>query len=104
MIATKRFASPSAASNRSSRAIQKQYADFQAATGCPLALEYESLDLNPLVDTLFTRQGLKDGTWDLAFIVTDWIAEAVEAAPCSTLPHSCAPTQSPTIREVGRRR
>jgi len=61
------------------RAIQKQYADFQAATGCPLGLEFESLDLNPLVDALFTRQGLKDGTWDIAFIVTDWIAEAVES-------------------------
>jgi multiple sugar transport system substrate-binding protein len=60
------------------RAIRKQYADFQAATGCQLALEFESLDLNPLVDALFTRQGLKDGTWDIAFIVTDWIAEAVE--------------------------
>jgi multiple sugar transport system substrate-binding protein len=60
------------------RAIRQQYASFQAATGCPLALECESLDLNPLVETLFTRQGLKDETWDIAFIVTDWIAEAVK--------------------------
>jgi multiple sugar transport system substrate-binding protein len=60
-------------------AIQKQWADFQQVTGCPLRLDYESLDLNPLVDTLFTRGGLKDGTWDLAFIVTDWLADAVES-------------------------
>jgi multiple sugar transport system substrate-binding protein len=58
-------------------AIQKQWADFQATTGCRLHLEWESLDLNPLVDTLFTRGGLKDGTWDIAFIVTDWLADAV---------------------------
>jgi multiple sugar transport system substrate-binding protein len=57
-------------------AIQRQWADFQAATGCPLRLEYESLDLNPLVDSLFARNGLRDGTWDIAFIVTDWLAEA----------------------------
>ena len=59
--------------------IQKQWADFQQITGCPLRLESESLDLNPLVATLFTRGGLKDGTWDLAFIVTDWLADAVES-------------------------
>lgn len=58
-------------------AIEKQWASFQAATGCPLRLEWESLDLNPLVDSLFAQCGLKDGTWDIAFIVTDWLAEAV---------------------------
>jgi len=58
-------------------AIAKQYADFQAATGCSLPLEPVALDLNPLFATLFTRDGLKDGTWDIAFVVTDWIAEAV---------------------------
>ncbi|MBV9228953.1 MAG: extracellular solute-binding protein, partial [Chloroflexi bacterium] len=61
------------------RAIQKQYASFQAATGCPLALEYTSLDLPPLYESLFTRQGLRDGTWDIAFVVTDWVAEAVQS-------------------------
>lgn len=60
------------------RAIQQQYASFQQATGCPLGLACEPLDLNPLVDTLFTRRGLKDGTWDIAFVVTDWVAEAVD--------------------------
>jgi len=59
-------------------AIRKQYADFCARTGCTLPLEAVPLDLNPLYDTLFTQGGLKDGTWDIAFIVTDWLAEAVE--------------------------
>jgi multiple sugar transport system substrate-binding protein len=58
-------------------AITKQYADFQATTGCSLRLEPEALDLNPLFETLFVQSGLEDGTWDIAFIVTDWIAEAV---------------------------
>jgi multiple sugar transport system substrate-binding protein len=58
-------------------AIAKQYADFQMASDCRLRLEPVALDLNPLFETLFTRGGLKDGTWDIAFIVTDWIAEAV---------------------------
>ena len=58
-------------------AMQKQWADFQKASGCPLRLEWEALDLNPLVESLFTRGGLRDGTWDLAFIVTDWLADAV---------------------------
>lgn len=59
------------------RSITRQYESFQAATGCPLELDYELLDLNPLVDSLFTKGGLKDGTWDVAFVVTDWIADAV---------------------------
>ena len=58
-------------------AIQKQWDDFRRATDCPLHLEWESLDLNPLVASLFTSGGLKDGTWDIAFVVTDWLADAV---------------------------
>src|ERR687889_317715 len=58
-------------------AIVKQYADFQAATGCSLELEPVALDLNPLFETLFAEGGLKDGTWDIAFIVTDWLADAI---------------------------
>jgi multiple sugar transport system substrate-binding protein len=60
-------------------AVRKQYASFRAATGCALDLEAVGLDLNPLVETLFTSGGLADGTWDVAFVVTDWIAEAVES-------------------------
>ncbi len=61
-------------------AIQKIWQSFQDKTGSSLQLQAEALDLNPLYDSLFTRQGLKDGTWDVAFIVTDWLAEAVEDA------------------------
>lgn len=58
-------------------AIARQYDDFQRVSGCPLRLEPVALHLNPLFETLFTRGGLIDGSWDVAFIVTDWMAEAV---------------------------
>lgn len=60
------------------RAIQRQFASFQAATGCPLRLDAVPLDLNPLSEGLFARHGLRNGDWDIAFIVNDWLAEAVE--------------------------
>jgi len=58
-------------------AIQQQWDTFRVESGCPLELDAVSLDLNPLVETLFTGGGLRDGAWDIAFIVTDWIADAV---------------------------
>ena len=58
------------------RAIEEQFASFQRASGCPLQIDAVALDLNPLVDTLFTNGGLKSGEWDVAFVVTDWLAEA----------------------------
>jgi multiple sugar transport system substrate-binding protein len=66
-------------------AIQKQFASFQAASGSSLRMEYESLDLTPLYDTLFERAGLANGTWDIAFVVTDWVAEAVERGALADL-------------------
>jgi len=58
-------------------AIRKQWADFCTVTGCTLKLDAVALDLNPLAETLFTNGGLQGGTWDVAFIVTDWLADAV---------------------------
>ncbi len=59
-------------------AIGKEWSSFAEASGVTLALESEALDLNPLYESLFTRGGLKDGTWDIAFLPTDWLAEAVD--------------------------
>lgn len=58
-------------------AIRAQFADFQQASGCSLDLDSVALDLNPLAETLFVQGGLRDGTWDIAFLATDWIADAV---------------------------
>ena len=60
-------------------AIARQFADFTRTSGIPARLETEALDLNPLHDTLFARRGLADGSFDLAFISTDWLAEAQAA-------------------------
>ena len=70
------------------QSIPRQWNDFVESTGCRLRLEWEMLDLNPLVDSLFTRGGLKDGTWDVAFIITDRLTEAVESEALRDLtPH-----------------
>lgn len=58
-------------------AIAQQWAAFEAEQHTGLQLEAESLDLNPLVESLFTQGGLKNGDWDIAFVVTDWLADAV---------------------------
>jgi multiple sugar transport system substrate-binding protein len=56
-------------------AIARQFAAFTRATGTDARLEIEALDLNPLHERLFARRGLADGSFDLAFIATDWLAE-----------------------------
>lgn len=58
-------------------AIAQQWVSFEAEHQTGMHLEAESLDLNPLVETLFTQDGLKRGEWDIAFVVTDWMADAV---------------------------
>jgi len=57
-------------------AIRKQWDAFAAATHCDLRLDPVALDLHDLHDTLFTHEGLWRGDFDVAFIVTDWLAEA----------------------------
>jgi multiple sugar transport system substrate-binding protein len=57
-------------------AIDKIWASFCEESGCELKLEAEAFDLHPLYDTILTDKGLKNGTWDVALINTDWITEA----------------------------
>ncbi|WP_027135655.1 extracellular solute-binding protein [Geminicoccus roseus] len=57
-------------------AIAKQFADFVRTSGEDAALDIQALDLNPLQEALFQRQELKSGAWDLAFLSTDWLAQA----------------------------
>jgi multiple sugar transport system substrate-binding protein len=57
-------------------AIAKHFADFTRTSGIGARLEIEALDLTPLHDSLFARRGLADGSFDLAFISTDWLAQA----------------------------
>ncbi len=57
-------------------AIDKIWKLFCETTGCDLKLEAVPLDLHPLYDTILEEEGLKNGTWDVALINTDWITEA----------------------------
>ncbi len=56
-------------------AMEREWARFRAQEGLNLELEAVSLDLHPLYDSLYTQDGLKDGTWDVAFCPTDWLAQ-----------------------------
>jgi multiple sugar transport system substrate-binding protein len=58
-------------------AMRRQFASFREATGCRLALDLVPLDLHPLQQALFDDGGFVNGDWDLAFTVTDWLADAI---------------------------
>ena len=60
-------------------AIRKQFEDFRRATGIEANLYTESLDLNDMHDRLFSRRELADGSFDIAFLSTDWLSEAQSA-------------------------
>jgi len=57
-------------------AIAKQWEDFERERGSGFTLEPVAFELLPLTEALFDNQGLRTGTWDIAFINTDWIAAA----------------------------
>ena len=69
-------------------AIGRQWEDFEQTRRSGFSLEAVALDLLPLTETLFDRGGLKDGTWDIAFINTDWIASACERGELKDLAES----------------
>ena len=60
--------------------IRREWDSFQKESGCNLELETVSLDHQPLYAALFEKNGLKGGEWDVAFINTDWLAEAHQSA------------------------
>jgi multiple sugar transport system substrate-binding protein len=57
-------------------AIQKQWQSFCTQSGVDLDLEAVELDLHPLYETLFEKNGLQNGDWDVGFVNSDWFAEA----------------------------
>jgi len=58
-------------------AIAAQFADFTRSHGVEAELEAVAMDLNPLHESAIAERGLATGTWDIAFLNTDWLAEAV---------------------------
>ncbi len=57
-------------------AIPKQWQSFEAEAKTGLQLEVVARDLEPLHRELFAERGLATGSYDLAMISTDWLAEA----------------------------
>lgn len=69
-------------------AIRRQLADFARAAGLDVRVELEPLELNDLHRRLFEQRGLADGSLDIAFLSTDWLAEAQAAGLIDDLkPH-----------------
>lgn len=58
-------------------AIAAQFADFARSHGVEAELEAVPMDLNPLHESAIGERGLATGAWDIAFLNTDWLAEAV---------------------------
>jgi multiple sugar transport system substrate-binding protein len=61
-------------------------------------LEAVPFDLHPLYDSLFVKRGLANGDWDVAFLNTDWLAEAGESGALldlSTFIEASAPEDYP---------
>jgi multiple sugar transport system substrate-binding protein len=64
------------------QAIRAQWHDFESHANTGLTLDLVALDLHDLEDALFTRNGMRHGDWDIAFIATDWIA-AMQQCGCA---------------------
>ncbi|MFZ0661887.1 MAG: extracellular solute-binding protein [Acidobacteriaceae bacterium] len=70
------------------RIAVRQFSDFENALAEQTALYREShpdvefeavpLDLHALHAELFEKNGLRSGAWDIGYLSTDWLAEAVE--------------------------
>lgn len=60
-------------------AIDKSWAQFKEARNLDMELDAVSMDLHPLEESLFDKNGLKNGDWDVAFLPTDWVANAHES-------------------------
>ena len=68
-------------------ALQKHWDNYCAETGCMLKAEMVPMDLDDLHDAILGRQGLKNGDWDIAHVVTDWLHEAWTTGALQDLQH-----------------
>jgi|CZKL01.1.fsa_nt_gi multiple sugar transport system substrate-binding protein len=69
------------------RIALREYVDFENAMAAVIAkymaakpdisIEAVPLDLAALYSELFAEEGLRSGKWDMALVVTDWLADAV---------------------------
>ncbi|MGF7230416.1 extracellular solute-binding protein [Arachidicoccus sp.] len=66
-------------------ALEKIWHSFAMQTGCNLDLEFCSMDLPELHQTLFEENGLTNGKWDIVQISSDWILEGINAKTIENL-------------------
>lgn len=57
-------------------ALQKFWDEFCDHSGCTLKAEMVPMDLDDLHSSILEKDGLKNGDWDIAHVVTDWLYEA----------------------------
>ena len=65
--------------------IRKAWELFDATAQTGLTLDIGAFDLHGLHKTLFENGGLGDGTWDIAFLSTDWAPEAAASGGLTDL-------------------
>ncbi len=94
-------------------AIEKQFDDFVRTTGADAVLEAVPMDLNPLHEAAIGNRGLATGEWDIAFLNTDWLAQAqaaglienlephMVAAPVADFPEAWSPSLTTMQRFAG---
>ncbi|WP_343517590.1 extracellular solute-binding protein [Sphingomonas sp.] len=94
-------------------AIQRQFDDFARTTGVRATLEAVAMDLNPLHEAAIGSRGLAKGEWDIAFLNTDWLAEAqadgllenlephMATAPVADFPEDWSPSLTTMQRFAG---
>jgi multiple sugar transport system substrate-binding protein len=66
-------------------AMQKLWDDYCETSDCVLKAEMVPMDLDDLHRTTLKDNGLKNGEWDIAHIVTDWLPEAWEGGALEDL-------------------
>ncbi|MGC2618954.1 MAG: extracellular solute-binding protein [Acidobacteriaceae bacterium] len=70
------------------RILLRDFSDFENALAAEIAafhaaqteirVETDVVTIHELYDGIFREGGFREGRWDLAFFVTDWLAEAME--------------------------
>lgn len=66
-------------------ALQKLWDAYCAETGCTMQAEMIPTDLDELHEAILDDNGLKNGNWDIAHVVTDWLYEAYTAGALEDL-------------------
>ncbi|MBD0376431.1 MAG: extracellular solute-binding protein [Flavisolibacter sp.] len=66
-------------------ALEKIWKSFCTEMGCDVTVEMVPMDLHPLYHEILESGGLRNGTWDVAHINTDWLYEAYTSGAIENL-------------------